>query len=146
MKYARTPRRGRRSGFTLIEVAMATAIIGVAVAALLTALAAGTRTNSAGQELSQAVFLSQAVREWTLEMPYSDLEDISGATYDPPINSTGGQIYDLAGWSQSITVTYRDPEDLNTVASPGPTDIARVEVTIKHQDRDILNTGWLVTK
>jgi prepilin-type N-terminal cleavage/methylation domain-containing protein len=158
-----------RTGFTLIEVAIATAVIGIAVVALLTALAAGTRTNSAGQELSQAVFLSEAVREWTLTLPYSDedpgdvgnppgpdgsdptdfvddLDDLLSVTYDPPKNSMGNDLTDMIGWSQVVSLTYRDPNDLDTVVSPGPTDVARVEVTIQHTGRDILTTGWLVTR
>lgn len=147
MKTERTRRTSRRSGgFTLIEVAIAVAIVGIAVVALLTALASGTRTNTAGQELSQAVFLSQAVREWTLAMPYSELDDLADVTYSPPINSMGHEISDMVGWSQTVTVTYREPEDLNTVVSPGPTDVARIEVDIRRNGRDILNTGWLVTR
>jgi prepilin-type N-terminal cleavage/methylation domain-containing protein len=174
MKRTYAPRDGRRSpasraGFTLIEVAIATAIIGIAVVALLTALAAGTRTNSAGQELSQAVFLSQAVREWTLTLPYSDqddadqgnppgpdgsdpqnfvddLDDLLSVTYSPPRNSMGEKLTDMIGWSQIVSVTYRQPSDLDTVVSPGPTDVARVEVTIQRSGRDILTTGWLVTR
>ncbi|MFP3936888.1 MAG: prepilin-type N-terminal cleavage/methylation domain-containing protein [Phycisphaerae bacterium] len=143
-EYVRTqPRRG---GFTLIEVAIATAMIGVAIVALLTALAAGTRTNSAGQDLSQAVFLSQAVREWTLSMPYDDLESMDGVTYDTPRNSMGQELTDMIGWSQVVSVSYHEPEDLTTESDSGPTDIARVEVTIRHHDKDVLTTGWLVTR
>ncbi|MGC9454413.1 MAG: type IV pilus modification PilV family protein [Phycisphaerae bacterium] len=168
MKTKRTRTQRRHGGFTLIEVAIATAMIGVAIVALLTALAAGTRTNSAGRDLSQAVFLSQAVREWTLTLPYTDpdpadegnppgpdgsdpqyfvddLDDLLNVTYSPPRNSMGQELTDMIGWSQVISVTYREPDDLETVVT-ARTDVARVEVTIEHNGQDVLTTGWLVTR
>lgn len=147
MKTERTSHRNRRhrGGFTLVEVAIATAMIGVAIVALLTALTAGTRTNAAGRDLSQAVFLSQAIREWTLSMPYDDLEDIQSVTYSPPRNSMGQELSDMIGWSQVVSVTYREPEDLSTEVA-GPADVARVQVTVRHNNQEVLTTGWLVTR
>ncbi|MBL7134332.1 MAG: prepilin-type N-terminal cleavage/methylation domain-containing protein, partial [Phycisphaerae bacterium] len=54
----RTTRIGRRQGFSLIEAAVATAIIGIGVVALLAAIRAGTHTNEGGRKLTQAVFLA----------------------------------------------------------------------------------------
>ncbi|HOF19019.1 MAG TPA: prepilin-type N-terminal cleavage/methylation domain-containing protein, partial [Phycisphaerae bacterium] len=56
-------------GFTLIEVAIATAIIAIGVVALVVSVGSGTRANQGGTELTQAVFLAQEIREWTLRLP-----------------------------------------------------------------------------
>jgi prepilin-type N-terminal cleavage/methylation domain-containing protein len=167
-------RRPRRHGLTLIEVAVATAIIGVGVTALMVAAGSTTRVNSASRKLTQAVFIAQEVREWTLNLPFSDpdpgdqgnspgpdgsdpqtfvddLDDLSnwdgaGITYSPPRDGQGVAMPDLAGWSQTITLTWRNPNDLTQTVAPGASDIINVNVDVKHNDAGILACGWLVTR
>lgn len=64
MKSRMTPQ-----GFTLIEVMIATILIGMAVAALVGANAAHTMVNDAGARLSTAEFLLEQIRERTATMP-----------------------------------------------------------------------------
>ena len=45
-------RRSIHSGFTLVEAAIATAVIGIALVSLLVALRSGTRTNEASRRLT----------------------------------------------------------------------------------------------
>ncbi|MCD6364464.1 MAG: hypothetical protein J7M14_01180, partial [Planctomycetes bacterium] len=47
------------AGFTLVETVLATVIVGLAVVALLTAAAGGTRAGVAGQEITEAAFLAR---------------------------------------------------------------------------------------
>jgi prepilin-type N-terminal cleavage/methylation domain-containing protein len=158
-----------RGGFSLIEVAVATVIVGVGVTALMVALAAGTRTNRAGQELTQAVFLAQEIREWTLKLPFSDpdpgdannppgpdgtspqifvddLDDLLNVTYDPPRDGKGTAIAGMAGWSQTIRLTWRNPSDLTSVVTNGASDVIHVKVDIARRGCPLLSTGWLVTR
>jgi prepilin-type N-terminal cleavage/methylation domain-containing protein len=159
-----------RDGFTLIEVAVATAIVGIGVAALMAALAAGTRTNRAGQKLAQAAFLIQEIREWTLKLPFSDtdaddfgnppgsdgwdpqvwvddLDDLMGVTFSPPRDGRGQAITSLVGWSQTLTLTWRDPDNLTSVVTPGTSDIIHVKVDVAFQQGPpILSGGWLVAR
>lgn len=159
-----------RDGFTLIEVAIATAIIGIGVAALMACLAAGTRTNRAGQQLAQAVFLAQEIREWSLKLPFSDtdpddlgnppgqdgwdpqvwvddLDDLMDVTYSPPRNGCGEAIPGMVGWSQTMTLTWRDPDDLASVVTPGASDIIHVRVDVCYrQGPPIVSAGWLVAR
>ena len=121
--------RGVHSGFSLVEVAVATAIIGIALASLLMALKSGTRTNEASRGLAQAVFLAQEIREWTLRLPFKDpedpggapgseegdpqvavddLDDLMGVTFSPPRDAYGSVIAGMSGWSETITLTWRD--------------------------------------
>jgi len=158
-----------RGGFSLVEVAVATVIVGVGVTALMTALAAGTRTNRAGQELTQAVFLAQEIREWTLNLPFSDpdpadasnppgpdstspqvfvddLDDLMNVVYDPPRDGRGLAIAGMAGWSQTILLTWRNPSNLTSAVANGASDVIHVEVEIAHYGHPVLSTGWLVTR
>lgn len=162
-------RKVARRGFSLIEVAIATAIIGIGVTAVLTAVGAGTRANKAGRDLTTAGILAQEVREWTLRLPFSDpdpgdlgkppgpdgtdpqtfvddLDDLMGVTFSPPRDGLGQPIYDLAGWSQSLTLTWRNPGNLSSAVTPGSSDVIHVQVVIKNSGQEVLRTGWLVTR
>ena len=165
----RTTPRSARGGFTLIEVAVATAIVGVGVVAMMTSIAANTKANHAGQSLTHAVFLAQEIREWTIKLPFSDpdpgdvgkppgpdssdpqtfvddLDDLMGVTYSPPRDGLGNAITYMREWSQTINLTWRDPDSLTTVVSPGTSELVYVQVEISHQGRTTLTTGWLVTR
>jgi len=160
---------GGRHGFTLIETAVATAIVGLGVAAALVAVQSGTRVNDAGRKLTMAGLLAQELREWTLRLPFSDqdegdqgnppgpdgadpqdfvddLDDLMGVTYDPPRDGQGLAVTDLTGWSQHIDLTWRDPADLTSVVAAGSSDVVYVEITISHKGAEVLKTGWLVTR
>src|SRR3954454_25013895 len=80
-KPARRAAPGRR-GFTLIEAAMVTVIIGVGVVAMLQLLAAGTVSNSEGTELTTAINLANNIREMSLGLAYYDPTDMAK---DPPV-------------------------------------------------------------
>ncbi len=166
--HARLSARGRQ-GFTLTEAAVASAIIGLGVAALLVSVASGTRANDAGKKLTQATFLAQEIREWTLKLPFSDLDpadannppgpdgadpcdfvddldDLIDMTYAPPRDGRGLAIYDMSGWSQQIDLSWRHPSDLSTIVDPGNSDLIYVQVTVSWLNAETLKTGWLVTR
>jgi len=158
-----------RGGFSLIEVAVATVIIGLGVVALVATTMSNTRTNDAGKKYSQAVFLAQEIREWTLKLPFSDpdpgdqdnppgpdgsdpqtfvddLDDLMTVTYNPPRDGQGTAIADLAGWSQTITMTWLNADNLAQTVNPGTSDVVLVSVTITYQGTALLTTSWLVTR
>ena len=159
----------RCGGFTLIEAAVATVVIGLGATALLTAVASGTRTNAAGRSITQASLLAQEIREWTLKLPFSDqdegdvgnppgpdgadpqvfvddLDDLMNVTYNPPRDGQGQPVADMPGWQQAITLTWRDPANLTTVVTAGTSDAIRVQLDISYKGSNVLTTGWLVTR
>lgn len=163
----RTIVSANRGGFSLVEVAVATAIIGIGVVALMTAIGSGTRTNEAGRQITQAVFLAQEIREWTRRLPFKDpetpknppgpdesdpqvfvddLDDLMGITYSPARDAHGLPIADMTSWSQTITLTWRNAADLTSVVSNDASDIVHVQVDISYQGKQVLSTGWLVTR
>ncbi len=160
--------RAFRKGFTLVEVAIATSIIGLGVVAVMAACQARTQAIAGSSQLSRAVFLAQEIREWTIKLPFSDpdeadagnppgsdptdppgvvddLDDLLGATFDPPKSGYGAGITDMVGWSETITLTWVNPQDL-TVVAPGGSDVVQVEVGVEFNDRQVLSTGWLVIR
>ncbi|MEM6333369.1 MAG: prepilin-type N-terminal cleavage/methylation domain-containing protein [Planctomycetota bacterium] len=67
----RRPRRGRR-GFTLIEAALATVIIGTGVLAIVAAQQAYHQKNEWAQRSGTAMLLANEIREMTLALPAHD--------------------------------------------------------------------------
>src|SRR5689334_18528489 len=68
---ARQSPRTRR-GFTLVESAVVTVIVGVGVVAMLELLAAGSVSNAEGAELTTAINLASNIREISLGLPFRD--------------------------------------------------------------------------
>ncbi len=168
----RPPRQARRKGgrppgFMLIEAALTTVIIGVAVVALLAVIGAATRTNGGNREMTRAVFLAQEVRELLAPLPaaeddgrfgpelgetslaaYDDLDDFDGLSFTPPINAQrqalGGA--EWAGWTETITVANVDPDYLagSQPLPDGSTDVVRVTVTVRKDTRLMHEMSWVV--
>jgi len=161
------PRGNVRNGFTLVEAALATAVIGIALVSLLAALRSGTRTNEASRNLTQAVFVAQEIREWTLRLPFEDpeepgevpgseegnpqtivddLDDLMGVTFSPPRDAYGAVITDLSGWSETITLTWRSSSNVAATVSDGASDVVHVRVSVSFQGQEVFATSWLVTR
>jgi len=164
----KTARPGR-GGFTLIEVAVATILVGLALTAMMVSAASNTRVNDAGTKLTQAELLAQETREWTLSLPFrdqdvgdrdnppgpdgsdpqvwvDDLDDLMNVTYCPPRDGLGFAISVLPTWSQTITMTWRDPNELSSTVADGTSDVIYVNVDVKHHNKLVVSSGWLVTK
>ena len=140
---ARARSCGRGRGFTLIEAATTTVIIGVGCLAMLQLLAAGTRANGESGELTTAMNLAGNVREclthnggaskvvafsdpttpdnWGVEPgenldSYDDIDDFDGQTFSPPIDARRGSLGSAySGWSQTVAVQSLHPDDLKTI-------------------------------
>jgi prepilin-type N-terminal cleavage/methylation domain-containing protein len=99
--------RQPRRGFTLIEVMIATLLIGLAIAALVAANGTLSMANGLGTDKSTAEFLAEQIRELTALLAvvdpetaltafgpeegslagYDDVDDFDGATFSPPIGA-----------------------------------------------------------
>src|SRR5688572_21430839 len=141
---AHNPRNsGRRRGFTLIEAAMATVIIGVGFTAMLQLLAAGTVANKEGTELTTALNLAGNIHEAAVRVGYDQIFDLEG-TYSPAVDAKLSAVSALSGWSQVVDVSYVD-ENLLTSSVPDtqyePT--ARVTVSVRRNGQQVYRTTWL---
>ena len=139
---ARLP-RSRRRGFTLIEAAAATIIIGVGFTAMLQLLAAGTVANKESTELTTAIHLAGNIHEAAVRVGYDDLFDLEG-THNPAVDARLNSIAALSGWSQVVDVSYVD-ENLLTANVPDtqyePT--ARVTVSVLRNGQQVYRTNWI---
>ena len=132
-------------GFSLIEVAVATVIIGLGVTALLLSVGAGTRVNDNARELTQAAFLAGEVREWASNQTFANLSALaSPTTFSPPQDGGGNTITDMAGWSQVISITWRDGVNLNNNVAVGSSKFINMQVQVFRGSQLMLATTALV--
>ena len=155
-----------RPGFSLIEVVIATSILGAAVLSLFYAQHAFHASNGEAREKTVALGLANELREMTLMLPvrdpinpsgafgpepdetdvaqYDDVDDYDGGgqgmTFNPPIDAMGQAVDEMADWSQTIFVESVDPTNLSGPAiADGASDLIRMTVAISRRTPD---DGW----
>ena len=162
----------RRGGFTLVEIAVATAVIGIGITALVASLQAGTSANSGSEKINTAAFMAQQIHEWTLRLPFKDtdaadannppgpdgnndphvfvddVDDLMNVTFStaPAERCPEPSISIQPGWSETITMTWRDPKGLQTIVANGTSDVNNVQVEVKFAGKHVLTTQYLVAK
>ena len=156
-----------KNGFTLIEILIATVLVGLAIAALVGSNISFTQANGMGANFPLPNFSSSksgnSLLCWQLsirkqKLPsfgpeegalanYDDLDDLdgtgSGTTFNPPISSARAVLTDLAGYSQKVTVKNIDPTNFQQDVSDHSTDFVRVTVTIFYNSTEICSNSWI---
>jgi prepilin-type N-terminal cleavage/methylation domain-containing protein len=146
--HLRTP--AARRGFTLVETALATIIVGVGVAATMQLFATCTRENRAAGQMSVAMLLASNVQEamggLSFADPgtqhlvfgpetgealssYDDIDDFDGATFNPPIDSLRVAQSDLDQYSQVVSVWPVYANKLNVNNDEASPDIPKSTYT-----------------
>jgi Tfp pilus assembly protein PilV len=154
------------AGFTLTDTVIAAAIIALGVTSLIAVCGACTQAAESGRQLTQAVFLAENIREWSVMLPMTDpdeqdagyppgpdpydtygvpddVDDLAYLTCDPPRDGQGQPMQGMAGWAQAITLTWLDKQTLEAV-QPGGSDVVQVDVTISFEYEPVFTTGWLI--
>ena len=153
-----------KSGFSLIEVLIATLLVGLAVASLMAGNRALTKANGAGTDLSSAEFLLGEIRELAALLPvvdpetgvstfgpeggealanYDDLDDFDAAVFSPPINAERAVLNNSAAFSQQITVENVSDSNFELVVGDHTSDFVRVTVRILLNSQEISSASWL---
>lgn len=132
-------------GFTLIEAAIVTAIVGLGIVGLLELIASGSMANVQSSELTTAVFLAQNIDELLQDAPYATLHNTyDNVTYTPPRDGRGQQLTSFNGWSQAIDVSYVDPDRVTLTVPDTQVEVtSMVTVTIIHNGKVIYTAKWL---
>ena len=153
---------GKHAGFTLIETALVTVIVGTAVLAIVSAQQAFHQQNNISQRMGTALLLANEIREMTLGLPqhdpisgtatwgpegneltlanFDDLDDFdgdegTGMTFSPPVNALRLEIPNMEGWSQVVTVENVDPAFISagTPAPDNTTEVVRFTCRVLFQ-------------
>lgn len=94
LRYEQSPRRRTQTrGFTLIETALATVIVGVGVLSMISAQVAFHKQNAWSTHASIAERLGNEIREMTLHLPRHD-PVTSTETWGPEVNEIYVEDYD----------------------------------------------------
>ncbi|MHC5022365.1 MAG: prepilin-type N-terminal cleavage/methylation domain-containing protein [Planctomycetota bacterium] len=156
--------RGRTSrGFTLVEVVVATVIVGVMILAALTTLGATARSRqvqtNTGRGLSLARHLMSEILAQAYEDPddapvfgreggesgssradWDDVDDYHGFSETIPHSRDGAMMDWAAGWSREVAVSF---VDLANMQPSGPTEtglkLVRVTVTAPNGEQTSLS-------
>jgi prepilin-type N-terminal cleavage/methylation domain-containing protein len=146
----------RRRGFTLIETALATIIVGVGIVASMSLFAACSQQNRASARMSVAMMLANNVQEvlggLTFADPglsttyfgpepgetlptFDDIDDFDGIAdsgltgLNPPIDSLRQRITDMPQYTQVISVWPVYPSKLNVNNNPTSPDVSKSTYT-----------------
>jgi prepilin-type N-terminal cleavage/methylation domain-containing protein len=132
----------RRRGFTLIEAAMTTMIVGIGVAATLQLLAAGTAANVDGTKTTTGVHFAKAIRELTIKSSFDEVRAMDNRVHNPPVDSRGMNVADFGNWTQTIDVQAVEPDRLTlNVVDPTP-DAVRVTVRVTANGENVCELSW----
>ncbi len=143
----------RRAGFTLIEAAVTTAIVGTAVLSIMTAQQAFHASTMHAQKMSTALMLAQEVRELTLELPHKDpvwgdhTYGLEWDEYDANLHTSLKNIDDIDDlaydfWDTGVDFGVRINPPIGALRQPLP-DMQRwsQHVIVEHVDPTDVN-GW----
>jgi type II secretory pathway pseudopilin PulG len=153
----------KKTAFSLIEILIATILVGLAVTALLVASSSMTIANGAGTDLSTAEFLIEQIRELTALLPvidpqtemavfgpeetglayYDDLDDFDDASFSPPIDANRNVLNNFAAFSQIVSVENVNPGNFDQVVADHSTSFVRVTVTVVLNAKEISSTRWI---
>jgi len=137
-----------RGGFTLIEAAIVTAIVGIGIVGVLELLCAGSMANMDSAQLTTAVYLANNVDEMMQGKTYSTLKSTyDNRTYDPPVDATGAALSNFGGWKQVVSVKYVDHNLLTSVVPDAQVEpTSRVSVSILHNGYAVYTATWVVVQ
>jgi prepilin-type N-terminal cleavage/methylation domain-containing protein len=160
-------------GFSLIEVLIATVLVGMAIAALVAANGSFSMANVAGADLSTAEFLVEQIRELTTMLSvvdpalpagaavtvlgpetgetgvtlYDDVDDFNffdSASLGAPIDAQGNLLNNLAAFSQQVRVQKLNPSNFDDPwADDTVSNFVRVTVSILENGRPISSASWI---
>ncbi|MHC4271281.1 MAG: prepilin-type N-terminal cleavage/methylation domain-containing protein [Planctomycetota bacterium] len=114
-----------RKGFTLVEILIAVALIGLSIVGLIASNISFTQANGFGADLSTAEFLVQQVRESTAMVKYSNLFSLDGISYNPPKGANGEDLVDFSAFTQQITVENVNDSDFENVVADNSSNFVK---------------------
>jgi len=150
-------RRGPRAkpGFSLVEVALATVIVGGLLVAAMNLAGAAASARQLASDRSRAVLLAEALLNECMAMPYADpdgsatlgpdpdestgsraafddVDDYDGWKESPPADRTGGELDGYPGWTRECEVDWVNATEPARVSAT-ETGVKRITVTVSRR-------------
>jgi len=160
----RVANRGR-AGFTLVEILVAAAIIGVVFVVLLEAFTVGLRMIEQSRRMTMAAALAEEIHEmvltlplsdpevpghWGLEagetMPPDDVDDLDDQVFSPPVGGDGVVLTGADDYAQHETLTSVSPGDFSLAVADGTSNVCRVSVSVTHRGLEVSRISWVIVR
>lgn len=151
-----------RKGFTLVEAALTTVIVGLGILSLMELFTACTFQNSAATRMTTAMLLTSHIQEAMAGLPFNDpftasatfgpetgetlatfndVDDFDGSRFNPPIDGTRQPLPLQSQYTQVVSVmpvytnqlSSNTSETAPTIARTTYTGAVRVRVKILYQ-------------
>ncbi|HIA62682.1 MAG TPA: hypothetical protein EYN93_07270 [Planctomycetaceae bacterium] len=162
-----------RRGFWLVESAVAIAVVGIGVVAVVGSQQAWHIQAVESEKLATGMRLATEIRElslllqandpitgdstWGIELgevlPYDidDLDDLDDAVFADsagtgPIDATGTTIVGMDDWEQQITVQCVDPFNVTQVVADGGSNVLRLEVIVFYSGEETARLIWVAPR
>jgi prepilin-type N-terminal cleavage/methylation domain-containing protein len=155
--------RGRARAFTLVEVLVASIIVGIMFTAVMEAFAVGLKLLEHSEHMTVAASMAEEIHQMTLTLPLADpvqpahwgleageaaatpndVDDLDGQTFCPPVNADGSAIAGLGDYAQRVTVVSVSDTDYNQVVADGTSAACRVTVTVTWRDTPMYSVSFI---
>ncbi|MEL7087903.1 MAG: type II secretion system protein [Planctomycetota bacterium] len=163
-----SPPPPRRHGFTLVETALATVLVGGLFVVAMNLVGASRVTQSRFAERDQALLLAENLLQEILAQPYeepddtgvafglevgetlalrvdlNDADDYHGYSESPPVDANGNAVPGATAFTRSVQVHWVELDAPETV-SPSETGLKRVVVTVRRGGRATVTLRGYVT-
>jgi type II secretory pathway pseudopilin PulG len=136
----------RRRGFTLIEAALTTMIVGLAFVAVLQLIASGTVSNVQAAETTTAVNLAKCLREMTLGKEFTQVLAMNGSSHQPPVDADGASMEEFGEWKQTLAVRAVDAQHLVGEVNDDDPSAVRLTATVEHNGEKVCDLSWYAFK
>jgi prepilin-type N-terminal cleavage/methylation domain-containing protein len=153
-----------RPGFTLVEVLVASAIMGLLFVGLMEAFKVGLQMLQQSQRVIIASTLAEEIHQMTLTLPLDDpeepgswglevgeafapcddVDDLDASSFSPPVNADGVPISGLGDYRQEVFVVSVSEQDFDAVVADGTSGVSRVTVRVTCQGDQVFEMSWLV--
>jgi hypothetical protein len=170
MKYVQTK---VRRGFWLVESAVAIAVVGIGVVAVVGSQQAWHIQTAVSEEIATGMRLATEIREMSLLLPANDpvtglatwgiesgeaipmdiddLDDLDNQIFSEsdgtgPLDATGSVIAGMEGWEQQITAQCVDPFNVTNIVPDSTSDVVRLEVTVLHNGEETARLSWIAPR
>jgi type II secretory pathway pseudopilin PulG len=156
----------RRRGFVMIDLLIATVIIGLAVMALMQLAAVGTESNRETVKLTMAMQLADNVHEFARmlsltrntsgnfvrptgiqpsDAAFNNVCYLDGFSFTSPIDADGNYLANgVSGYSIRCTVTSFEPKAPATAVSPTNTNVRRLTVYVDLNGKNVHSETWMM--
>jgi prepilin-type N-terminal cleavage/methylation domain-containing protein len=156
-----------RRAFSLVEVVIATIIMGVLLVAAMQTVGHSVRAERSNADQSIGFRLAQQLMSEALlakyvepdETPtfgpeaaeavgprsgFDDVDDYHNWSASPPVNRDGTQIPDRTDWERTVTVEYVNPNNLTSTVG-GDQGVKRITVVVKRNDKMVAQLSGIRT-